>query len=100
MSDKYDSKNDPRVSIDDSGRTTVVLDYPVETKDGVLKSVTMRRPNVADVEAADAANNDISRSVMLVASLSGLTKVVVKQMDASDFTRCSMIVGEFIAGKK
>ncbi len=101
MSAKYDPKTDPRVKYSDDGKSaTIELDVAVSRgpKDPELMEVTVRRPTVGDLEAADLAKGNVGGSVLVVASITGLPAKVIRGMDADDFKRVSGVVEGFGGG--
>lgn len=64
------------------------LRYPVEVGHDKFESITMRRPKVRDLIAAEkSARGDAEREVRLFASLCEVAPEVVENIDVSDYLK-------------
>lgn len=85
----------------EDGSTTLVLEYPVKSTDGsYIDEVTVQRPKVKNLKASDAGKTETEQSVLLIASLTGLRKTEVEDMDMTDFKTVSEVVEGYIRGKQ
>ena len=76
-----------------SKTVTVPLDYPLEVDGKTVSSLTLRRPLVSDLIAAERQPGEVGQDAALLAACSGLPFEAVGRMDASDYRR-AMSEGE------
>lgn len=66
------------------------LIVPLDTDEGEIKTVTIRRPRVKDLRRLEAemkeVEDDLTEGVVTLAVLTGLTRDQVEEMDVEDFT--------------
>lgn len=75
---------------------TVELKHPIVDADGArITKLTLKRPTVGALKAADAAKTDMERAAILVEELSDLTPAAVDKMDGEDFERISEEIAGF-----
>ena len=69
-----------------SGDTiSVSLDHPIDVDGRTVSSLTLRRPLVKDLIAAERQPGDIAQEAALLAECSGLPFEAVGRLDASDY---------------
>ncbi len=81
----------------DDGTVTVHLETPVEYRNGkreptTIEEVKFRRTKGRDWAATDKAKGDISKTMHLASSVSGLPLAAFNEMDGDDFLRCVRVV--------
>jgi len=79
-----------------SGEQTIQLKYPVTVGDEIIESITLQRPKVKHMKLMDSVDGEIEKAVVLIAALSGQSAAVVSNIDASDFTTLSTVLGDFL----
>lgn len=85
----------------DDGSTTILLQHPVPYKNKdkePLSEVTLKIPLVGDVEAGDAAKGDVGKTVLMVASLSGEPKAMIRRIHMTDFNRINTCLVKYLGG--
>ena len=67
---------------------TIKLTYPVSVDGAEVNSLTLRRPVVMDMIAADkAAGSEAEKEVQMFANLCEVPPGVIKALDLADYTR-------------
>lgn len=79
---------------------SVKLEYPIKLDVGVIDEVNLRRPKVRDMAAFETAmvEGRLRGTVVMLASISGLTVEQVEEMDAGDFARVSDAMAPLMPG--
>lgn len=74
------------------------LTHPIVSSSGLVNSVTLRRPTVADLIATDTqpTSGDIESTAIMLSQLSGLPREVVDRIDIEDFSTLSMLVADLL----
>ncbi len=78
---------------------TVTLNYPITWEGAKIAEVTVKRPKVKDMKAVEEVEEglgDISRSIAVIAILTGLPSEAVEELDAKDFEAVSEVIGGFL----
>jgi len=66
--------------------TTITLAFPITVDGAKVKSLTLRRPKVRDMLAADhATGSDAEKEVALFANLAELTREAILDLDGKDY---------------
>lgn len=66
--------------------TTINLKHPIQLEGRELKSITLRRPKVADIlRAKKASEDDAEQEVATVAALAGIPPAAVEDLDLADY---------------
>jgi len=75
---------------------TIELKYPIDVNGAEVKSVSVRRMTVGDLEIANLEKNEFAKSIRMVATLTDLAPDDVRKMDSSDFMKMSVLVTDFL----
>ena len=75
---------------------TFTLHYPFEFDGQTIEQITLRRPTVLDLEAIEGEENATTKSIAMLANLSGLTPDTIRRLDAADYNRISETVLDFL----
>ena len=68
------------------GSVTITLAYPIQLKDKIVDSVTLRgEVTVEDLEVMDKGKGEVAKSIYMIAELSGLSPGVIRKMKSADF---------------
>ena len=68
-------------------RVTVDLDHPIEVDGAAVASLSLRRPLVRDLIAAERQPGEIGQEAAVIAACSGLSFEAVGRLDATDYRR-------------
>ena len=63
------------------------LSYPISDNGREIKTITLRRPKVADLLAMDGVNGGVAKSCKLISNLGEISPKAVHDIDASDFSK-------------
>jgi len=77
--------------------TTIHLKYPITSNGIEIKSVTLRRITVGDLEVVSPESSELGKSLKLVSMLGELSPEDVRKIDASDFNKFNEAVSDFLA---
>lgn len=83
--------------------TKIDLEFPVTNGSETVKSITLRRAKVKDIEkiqSAVEAGGEIAGSIVSVSCLSGLPEDVVREIDGADYVRIAEAISGFLPGAK
>lgn len=76
------------------------LEFPIETKSGVIESLTLRRPKARDLHLVEQAHKGgIGQSIELLANLTMQTPMDIEELDGKDFMRLQARVNDFLGIK-
>lgn len=84
----------------DTTDMTVTLQCPIEIAGDRIDKLTFTRPKVKHLKSMDKVQGEMSKSIALVAALSGVPVSVVEQLDAADFARCSEVIADFLGMRR
>lgn len=87
----------PRVEEHDDGKRTVTLATSVETKKGLVESLTFRKPKGRDWRDTDRAKGQFAKMYALAAALTDQPAYIFDKMDGDDALLCTMVAS--IMGK-
>ena len=77
--------------------TTVTLDYPIMVGGDRVERLEVRRANVGDLEAAEAAGpGRVAMTRVLISRLTGLLPGEAQSIDAADFGKLGREVAGFL----
>lgn len=77
----------------------IELQYPIEVNGVEVKTLSLRRATVRDIEIMqESKGNDTSRSITLIANLSGMAPDDIRSLDAGDYMNVSNAVQDFFGG--
>jgi hypothetical protein len=78
-------------------KITIELDPSFKFEGELVKELTMREPKVMDIEAMDnAGGGNITKVIMLAASLSDRPIELIREMNTEDFTKVAGAVSELM----
>ena len=66
---------------------TATLTHPIEVDGKTIASITLRRPLVRDLIAAERQPGDVAQDASVLSACSGLSFEAVGRMDAGDYAR-------------
>lgn len=66
---------------------TVPLSYPIEVDDKTVTSLSLRRPQVRDLIAAERQPGEIGQEAALISACSGMPFEAVGRLDGVDYRR-------------
>ena len=76
----------------------ITLEYPFEFEGQTIKSLTLRRPIVADNLAVQkAALTDAEREIRLLANLAEVTPETIHRMDLKDYGKLQSALASFLS---
>lgn len=73
----------------------VTLKYPIKANGQVLEELTLERPRVKHLKAADGAKGEMEKTALLISELAGIPPSSVDQIDAADFAQLAEVIGGF-----
>lgn len=78
----------------DQGDGTIVVDLksPIKSDKGDIPELTFREPTVGDLESADAITGDVGKQRMIIASVTGVSVVLLKKLGMADYARCGRVL--------
>jgi len=77
---------------------TLTLAYPVEADGAPLAELTVRRPKVRDLLAAEkAGGGDAGREVRLFANLCQVSPATIEALDLADYNRLQEVYRGFLS---
>ena len=77
----------------------VELKYPVEVNGVEVKTISLRRATVRDLEVMqEMKGSDMMKSISMIASLSGMAPDDIRSLDAGDYVSISNVVQDFFGG--
>ena len=77
---------------------TVTLEYPFEHEGQTIKSLTLRRPTVADNLAVQkTALTNAEREIRLLANLAEATPETIHRMDLKDYGKLQSALASFLS---
>lgn len=80
-----------------SASTELKLSEPIENDGKKIVSVTIRRPKVADMLAAQKVSaNEPERELNLIAVLTGLPRAAVEKLDMRDYMALQRQLAQFM----
>lgn len=74
---------------------TIDLKYPITENGQTIRTVTLRRPRVADLMAMDSVTGQTAKTVRLVANLAEMSPTAVGNLDAEDYGRVAAELERF-----
>lgn len=74
---------------------TIKLEFPFEHDGTLYEEITLRRPKVRDLKAAQKHKDSFIQSVMMLANLTELPPEVIEELDSADFQLLAKKVGEY-----
>jgi hypothetical protein len=78
--------------------TTLTLEYPFEFEGQTIKTLSLRRPTVADNLAVQkAAATDAEREIRLLANLAEVTPETIHRMDLKDYGKLQSALASFLS---
>lgn len=67
---------------------TIKLDYPVTAEGRTIEEITLRRPKVRDMLAADkGAGGEAEKEIRMFANLAEVTPTIIEGLDLADYAR-------------
>lgn len=94
---------DKFIVYNEDGSITVILEYPLELKNGEkITEITLRRPRGADAEAAEkVGGGPVSQTNAMIASCSRPPVPIgaVRQLDGSDLRKLTQFLEGCLMGK-
>ena len=79
-----------------STKQTITLNHPITIDGAEVKSLSLRRAKVRDLQAVEKISGDISKTAALAANLAEVSPDAFSEMDAADFTRVSEVIEGFL----
>lgn len=77
---------------------TVPLVFPILVAGEELKEVTVRRPKVKDMLAAESmSGTDGQKAAMMIANLSGLSPKDIHELDGRDYMKLNEVFQGFLS---
>ncbi len=77
-------------------KVVVDLEYPINVDGVEVTSLSLRRANVMDIELTqNTKDNDLTKSIKMIANLSGMAPDHIRLLDAADFGKVSSKVMDF-----
>lgn len=81
--------------------TTIKLDHPIAVDGVEVTELTLRRPKVRDVRAADkSSGSDGAREIRLFANLCEQTPAAMEELDMADYLKIQEAYQDFLSPKK
>lgn len=75
----------------------ITLQYPIERNGETINEITLRRPKAKDLKNMEKhTGGDITRSIHMVADLTGLDIATIEELDGEDFQHLNDKVGSFL----
>ena len=76
----------------------VSLEHPIKTGEKLITHVNIRRPKYKDWRETEASeNDDISKTILLLSKVSGLSQETIEMLDArKDFEMCKGYLNLFL----
>ena len=76
-----------------TGAVAVPLSHPIEVDGKTVSELSLRRPLVRDLIAAERQPGEIGQEAALIAACSGLSMEAVGRLDADDYCRVVLTGG-------
>lgn len=76
---------------------TFKLDYPLQMDGKTISEITLGRPKLKDVIAAQRFKTPAEQSVGMIASMTGISVPALMEMDAADFAKVDGYFGPLFA---
>ena len=80
-----------------STKNTITLDRPITVDGAEVKTLSLRRAKVRDLQAVENVSGDVSKTVALAANLAEVSPDTFSEMDAADFAKVAEVVEGFLA---
>lgn len=76
----------------------IKLEYPVSVDGAEVNSLSLRRPTVRDMLAADkAAGSEAEKEIRMFSNLCEVTPSVIESLDLADYTRLQETYKDFLS---
>lgn len=83
---------------------TIRLSQPLDWEGQSIAEVTIKKPKVKDLKAMqgalDGVTDQLEQGIVMAATLSGLSRDIIEEMDAEDFTTISEAIAGFFSKAK
>ena len=79
-----------------STKQTITLDRPITVDGAEVKTLSLRRAKVRDLQAVEKVSGDISKTVALAANLAEVSPDAFSEMDAADFAKVAEVIEAFL----
>lgn len=79
--------------------TTITLNYPINTPNGELKEITLRRAKAKDLRQAQQYQDPAEQEFYLFSALTGVMVEDLEELDLSDYKKLQDEFNAMLTGK-